>query len=231
MFRRLREKIEQALERKEAERPLTRDDLDDILRGMRQELIEMRARIPRVEKQAESLSKRAQDSIRRAELAHKKAQEAELAGNADEAGRMVEAARRALADAESLRDQAAEMRTEAERMKAEAAEGMEKLKEAERSKSTLLARARRAGTARKLEELLQGPDSGLKRFEKAEEDIETAEDMVEASREVEEALGGGSGLKELEADIELRKLEASREADEIEEKLARLKREMEEGSE
>lgn len=227
MFKRLREKIERALERKESQRPISRDDLDRILRGMREELIEMRARIPRLEKEAEDLKRRAEESIRRAEYAHKKAGKAESAGNPDEAARMLEAARRSLSDAESLRNQAAEMRGEADRMKAEAAERMEELKQAERSKSTLLARSRRAGTAQRLEEMLQDPDSGVRRFEKAEEDIETAEDMAAASREVDEALGEGSGMREIEADIELRRLEAAEEADEVEKRLEQLKREME----
>ena len=70
MFKRFREKIERALERKEAQRPLTRDEVDDILRGMRAELIDMRSRIPKLEKESERLSARGKKQVQLAELAH-----------------------------------------------------------------------------------------------------------------------------------------------------------------
>jgi phage shock protein A len=227
MFRRFREKIERALERKEQERPLTRDDVDQLLKGMRQELIDLRSRIPRLEKEAEALKARAQREIQRAELAHSKAQEADRDAKPDEAHPAIEAARRALEHAEDLRGQADEVRDEVERLKAEYAEKLEQLKYAERNRSALLARSRRAGTARKLEELLRGPEGGIARFERAEEDIESAEDLAAAEREVDEALGDRPSYRELETDLELRRLESAKKADAIEERLAELKRQME----
>ncbi len=228
MFKRFREKIERALERREAERPLTRDDIDQLLYAMRDELVDLRARIPRLEKQAKRVADQAQQQIRRAELAHRKAQEAEHAGRADEAASALELARQALSHAEDLRTQAAEARAQVEELKAEAKEKTEQLKYAERNRSALLARARRTGTSRRLDELLRGPESSLKRFERAEEDIDAAEDLLEATREVDEALGERSAARELEADVELRQLEAASEADEIEQRLNELKRQMEE---
>lgn len=227
MFRRFREKIERALERKEQERPLTRDDVDALLKGMRQELIDLRSRIPRLEKESEALKARAQREIHRAELAHSKAQAAEGSATPEEAQPAIDAARRALDHAEDLRAQAEEVRDEVERLKVEYEEKLEQLKYAERNRSALLARSRRAGTARRLDELLRGPEGGLARFERAEEDIETAEDMAVAEREVDEALGERSTYRELETDIELRKLESAKKANEIEERLADLKRQME----
>lgn len=227
MFRRFREKIERALERKEQERPLTRDDFDQLLKGMRRELIELRTRIPSLEKEAESLATRAQQQVQRAELAHGKAQEAERAGKPEEAHPAVDAARHALDHAEDLRNHAAEVRGEVERLKVEYADKLEQLKYAERNRSALLARSRRAGTAQKLDELLRGPEGGIARFERAEEDIETAEDLAAAEREVSEALGDRPSYKELETDIELRRLEAAKKADDIEERLAELRRQME----
>ncbi len=228
MFRKLRDKIERALERREAARPLTRDDLQQLLSGMRSELIEMRSRIPRMEKQAETLTARAQQQIQRAEFAHRKAQEAESAGNAADAQNALEAARRALDGAEDMRVQAAEARAELETMKAEYAEKLEQLKLAERNKSVMLARSRRTGTAAKLDDLLRGPDSGIRRFERAEEDIESAEDLAAATRELEEDLGERPRVHQLETDYEMRQLEAARKADEIEERLAQLRRQVEE---
>lgn len=227
MFRRFREKIERALERKEQERPLTRDDIDTLLKGMRQELIDLRSRIPRLEKEAEALKARAQREIQRAELAHNKAQAAESGARPDEAQPAIEAARRALEHAEDLRSQAEEVRGEVERLKVEYGEKLEQLKYAERNRSALLARSRRAGTARRLDDLLRGPEGGLAKFERAEEDIETAEDMAVAEREVDEALGERSTYRELETDLELRKLESAKKANEIEERLAELKRQLE----
>lgn len=227
MFKRFRERIERALERKEAERPLTRDQVDDILRGMRAELIEVRSRIPKLEKEAERLSARGKKQVQLAELAHKKAQGATGAGRTDEAQNAMEAARQALHEAEHLQKQAVEMRGEAERLNIEYRDKMEQFKDAERNRSALIARSRRVTTGQKLDDMLRGPESGLARFERAEEDIEMAEDLALASREVDEALGDAPSVRELEADVELRKLEAAKEADEIDTKLAELKRQME----
>ena len=226
MFRKFRQKIEQALERKEAQRPLSRDDFDRLLHGMRDELIEIRSRIPKFEKEAAKLSARAEQGVKHAELAYAKVQEAEGAGRADEAHQAMETTRRALSEAEDLRRQSEETRAEAERLKADAAEMMAQLKEAERNRSALLARARRVGTAERLQDLLKGPESGIQRFERAEEEIDTAEDIVAARQEVDEALGDRPSLREIEADVELRKLEAAKEMDEVEERLAELKRRM-----
>lgn len=228
MFRRFRDKIERALERKEAERPLTRDDIDRLLQGMREELIGLRSRIPILEKDVQRLSARVQQEIQRAELAHTKAQQAERDGKEGDAQLAIEAARRALQMAEDLREQSGEAGQEVERLKAEYADKLGQLKYAERNRSALLARSRRAGTARKLEDLLRGPDGGLRRFERAEEDIEMAEDLAEAEREVAEALGERTAGRELETDYELRRIEAAKQADEIEQRLADLKRQMEE---
>lgn len=226
MFRKFREKIEQVLERKESERPLTRDDIDRLLHSMREELIDIRARIPKLEKEAGRLSANAERAIAHAELAHAKAQEAKRADRPDEAHSALESARRALSEAEDLRRQSEENRAEAERLKADAADMMAQLKEAERNRDALLARARRLGTSRMLDDLLRGPESGVKKFERVEEDIDRAEDLVDATRELEETLGERRIVKEIEADVELRRLEAAREMDEVEKKLAELKRQM-----
>ncbi|UCC83248.1 MAG: hypothetical protein JSW46_20235 [Gemmatimonadota bacterium] len=228
MFKRFREKIERALERREAERPLSRDEVDRLLHGMREELIEMKARIPRLERQAMDLDKRAAHQVQRAELAYNKAREAQGSGDMDEAQMASEAARDALSHAEDLRRQADESRGEAERLKGEYVAKMDQLKEAERNRDVLIARSRRATTARKLDDMLRGPDSGLGRFERAEDDIEAAEDLAAAEREVSEALGERPPAKQIETDYELRQLEAAKEADEIEERLKELKRQMEE---
>ncbi len=227
MFKRFREKIERALERREAERPLSRDEVDRLLHGMREELIEMKSRVPRFERQAMDLDKRAAQQVQRAELAYNKARESQGSGSMDEAHMATEAARDALTHAEDLRRQADEARGEAERLKGEYAEKMDQLKEAERNRDVLIARSRRATTARKLDDMLRGPESGLGRFERAEDDIDAAEDLAAAEREVSEALGERPPAKEIETDYQLRQLEAAKEADEIEERLKELKRQME----
>lgn len=227
MFKRFREKIERALERREAERPLSRDEVSRLLHGMREELIEMKSRIPRFERQAMDLDKRAAQQVHRAELAYNKARESQGSGDMDEAQTATEAARDALSHTEDLRRQADESRGEAERLKGEYAAKMDQLKEAERNRDVLVARSRRATTARKLDDMLRGPDSGLGRFERAEDDIEAAEDLAAAEREVSEALGERPPAKQIETDYELRQLEAAKEADEIEERLKELKRQME----
>jgi hypothetical protein len=231
MFRRFREKIERALERREAERPLGRDEVDRLLHGMREELIELKSRVPRLERQAIDLDKRAAQQVQRAELAYNKARESQGSGSLDEAQSSTDAARDALAHAEDLRRQADEARGEAERLKGEYAAKMEQLKEAERNRDVLVARSRRATTARRLDDMLRSPESGLGRFERAEDDIEAAEDLAAAEREVSEALGERPRVREIETDYELRQLEAAKEADEIERRLLELKRQMEDEQE
>ncbi|NIR44739.1 MAG: hypothetical protein GWN99_10575 [Gemmatimonadetes bacterium] len=228
MFKKLREKIERALERKESERPISRDDFDRMLHEMREEVIAMRSRVPRMEKEAKELDRRAANQIKRAELAHNKGKAAQEAGELDEAQRATDAARDALAHAEELRGQADEAREEVERLRAEYQDKLAQLKYAERNRDVLIARSRRTTTSRRLDEMIRGPESGLKRFERAEEDIEAAEDRAEAERELAEALGERAPTEALDSDYELRKLEASREADELEQRLQELKRQIEE---
>ena len=174
MFKRFRQKIERALERKEAARPINRDDIDRLLHEMRQELIQMKSRIPRMEKEATELDRRAGQQIQRAEIAHKKAKQANAATDLGAAQVATDAARDALAQAEQLRQHANEAREEVSRLEAEYEDKLEQFKEADRNRSVLVARSRRTTTARKLDEAIRGPESSLKRFERAEEDIEAA---------------------------------------------------------
>ncbi len=225
MFRRLREKIERALESREAARALSREELDDLLHAMRKELIDLRARTARVEKEVAQLDSKAQDSVRRAEHAHRLAQDAKAAGREDEARGAMEATERALRQAEDLKRQAIEAHADLAEMTAEAADKLEKLKEAQRNRHAILARSRRAKTSQRLEEAMRGPESGIRRFEQAEEDLAAAEDLVAATKEVEEALGGPT--VPVETDYELRRLEQADEMADIERRLAELKREVE----
>ena len=225
MFRRLREKIERALESREAARALSREELDDLLHAMRKELIDLRARTARVEKEVAQLDSKAQDSVRRAEHAHRLAQDAKAAGREDEARGAMEATERALRQAEDLKRQAIEAHADLAELTAEAADKLEKLKEAQRNRHAILARSRRAKTSQRLGEAIRGPESGIRRFEQAEEDLEAAEDLVAATQEVEEALGGPT--VPVETDYELRRLEQADEMADIERRLAELKREVE----
>ncbi len=229
MFRRFREKIERALERREAQRPLTRDDLERLFHEMRDEVIALRSRIPKLEAELKGLDDRAVGQVRRAELAHGKAQQAQSAGDSPEARVALEAAEAALQHAADLRRQADEGRQEVARLRTEADEKLQELKSAERNRDVLLARARRAGTAQRLDDLIRGPESGVRRFERAEEDLQTAEDLAAAAREVEESLGGRRTSPDTE--YELRQLERAQREDDIERRLADLKREIERESE
>ena len=74
-------------------------------------------------------------------------------------------------------------------------------------------------------EAIRGPESGIRRFERAEEDLAAAEDLVAATQEVEEALGGPN--VPIETDYELRRLEQADEMADIERRLAELKLEVE----
>lgn len=225
MFRRLRERIERALGRLESERTPTRDDIDDLLHGMRDEVIELRARIPRVEAQVKQMEAAARAALRRAEARRGEAAPGPEAG-AEARGPDMAAVERALGEAEDFHRQASELRAELARMRQEADEKMEMLKQGRRNRDALLARARRAGTARDLEEALRGPESGTERLERVEEEIQASEDRLEAAREIESELSGRPSLPE--AEWELERLEKASAEDEIDRRLEELKREMEE---
>ncbi len=224
MFRRWREKIERALEAREAARPLTRDEYDDLLHSMREEIIDLKARIPKLEKQVARLDGQARETVRRAERAHAAAREARASGQSEESERAMKLVQRVLQQAEDLRRQSIEAHADLSEMKADALEKLTKLKEAQRNRGVMIARSRRAGTARQLADAMQGPESGLKRFERAEEEMAGAEDLAAATQEVEEALGGPLAA---ETEYELRQLESGDEMDDMERRLAELRKEIE----
>ncbi len=188
MFKKLRDAIDDALSALEGRSDPT-GEVDDVLAGMREELIEAKSALPRLEAGIEKLRqmqaterKRAEDCVRRA-------------GQAKEIGD-TETLRLAVEYGERHRERARVYGEKIEAAEAELAmqrksvrEMSDQLKSAMTHRDALKVRARRtkgAGTLR------GGVDSAASRFDRMVEDIEEEAARAEAARDLDEELGLGA---------------------------------------
>lgn len=191
MFRKLKDAIDGALSALEG-RTDDSEDVDRLLSGMREELIQAKASLPRLEEGITKLRrlqaqerKRAEDCVRRA-------------GQASEIGD-TETVRLAVEYGERHRERAALYAEKIRAAEAELAmqrravgEMSDQLKSAVTHRDALRVRARRSRTT----EALRGrSDTAASRFDRMAEEIEDEAARAEASREIDEELGlsGGPG--------------------------------------
>lgn len=222
MFKKLRDAIDDALSALENRSDPT-GEVDDVLAGMREELIEAKSALPRLETGIEKLRrmqaaerKRAEDCVRRA-------------GQAKEIGD-TETLRLAVEYGERHRERA---RVYGEKLKAAEAElamqrksvreMTDQLKSAMTHRDALKVRARRSKST---EALRGGADSAAGRFDRMVEDIEEEAARAEAARDLEDELDlGGPSRFSGEALDDLSEMDADSLADL---QLEELKRRMEE---
>lgn len=192
MFEGLKRRLEQALDRLEGRNaPRAEEEIDRLLAGMREELIDARARF---RKQAEEVA----DYERRLEALRER--------DDVDPGQL-----------EELEREVARRRAEVEEHRAVVDELSERFREAARGRDAMAARERRS---RASEEVRQAGEEEIRDFERLEERVEDDARRVDADREVEEALDGGS-RGEGEPDLE----ETFRDA-RADEQLRELKRRM-----
>ncbi|MDT8435423.1 MAG: hypothetical protein RRA92_01585 [Gemmatimonadota bacterium] len=194
MIRKLRDRIEAvlaALEGRSGADP--GDEMNRLLAGMREELIEAKAALPELEGHIADLRRRREGELREAEACVRRAGQAERIGDDEtaEVARRFEAKHRARADLCEEKIRTAESELALQRRSV--AEMTGQLKEALASRQALAARFRQAGRTAGLR---GGGRSPTDEFDRIVREIEDAGLAAAASAEVENTLGGSGGVDE-----------------------------------
>ena len=191
MFKKLKQAIESALSSLESRSGGEAEDIDRLLAGMREELIEAKASTPRLEGDLENLRRRQADEQRRAEDCVRRAGQAEEIGDTETLRVAVEFAERhqdrAKVYGEQIRAAEGELALHLRNVKEMSAQ----LKASIAGKDALKVQARRA---RATESLRGGENTAADRFERMAADIEQESDRAEAAQDLEDELEyGGIG--------------------------------------
>ena len=199
---------------------LNLDEMDAQIKAGHQEVVQAVAAEKQLRKKAEDLQADVERWDKRAELALKSNDEA-LAREALKQKKRVQAEAESADKARALqRDVALRMKDELERMK-------EKLAELKMRKGSIVARAQqaRAGSGEGLG--AKGGSSAFENFKRMEEKIEHREAEGSAMAEVEEALGKGEKVEDLEAKFRELERQTGPKGDgssDVDEELAALKK-------
>ncbi|MCL7970845.1 MAG: hypothetical protein M8866_01980 [marine benthic group bacterium] len=186
MFKKLREAIESALDSLEGHSgDSTREDVEKLLDGMREELIDTKARIPVLEADLGKLRLSHEREVKLAEDCHRRAVQAQEIGDEEtvEVALRFEAKHRVAVDVWVQKIEAAEAELYMQRQTVE--EQTQQLKEARARKDLLAIQARRAGST---ERMRGGGRSSADEFDRLAEEIEREEDLGAASRRVDDDL-------------------------------------------
>jgi phage shock protein A len=189
MFKKFKAAIESALDALEGRSgDTTREDVERLLDGMRDELIETKAQIPVLEEQVRKLRVAHENETRKADDCHRRAVQAKKIGDDEtvEVALKFEARHRVAVDVWVQKIEAAEAELAMQRQTV--AEQTEQLKEARARKDVLAIQARRAGST---ERMRGGGRSSVDEFDRLADTIEREDDLGAASREVESDLDGG----------------------------------------
>jgi phage shock protein A len=190
MFKKLREAIESALDALEGKSgDYSSADVDRLLEGMRKELIDNRARLPVLEADLEKLRKAHAVETRKAEDCHRRAVQAQKIGDEEtvEVALRFEAKHRVAIDVWVQKIEAAEAELAMQRQMV--AEQTEQLKEARARKDVIGIQSRRAGATGRMR---GGGRSSVDEFDRLVDAIEREDDLGEASRKIDDELGGGN---------------------------------------
>lgn len=178
MLDEIRRKLSEVVDALGGDRPLSREEVDRVLGGMREELIEARARYRKRDEEVTSYERRLEalrerDDVTPGQLADLEAE-----------------VRRRRAEAEEERQVVEEL--------------SERFREAVKRRDAIVAKDRRS---RASETLREAGEEEILDFERFEERVEEDAHRLEADREVEEALDAGAGAgrageRELEERLE-----------------------------
>lgn len=200
MFERLRKAVDAALSALEARSGLRpQEDLDRLLRKMREELIDARARLPKLQEAVRDGEREMEAELDEAEACARRARQAQEIG--DE-----ETVRVALRFEERHRQSALVLQRRLEASRAElvlhrrtVSEMTEQLKEATARRDALAARARRAGAT---ERVRGGRPEAFDAFERVADAVEREEAAAAGEAEVDELLGGGGDPEPLDPELD-----------------------------
>jgi phage shock protein A len=186
MFRKLREAIDAALEALEGKAgQAPREDIDRLLSGMRDELIDAKSRIPVLEKDLRKLQLGLERETKQADDCHRRALQAQDIGDEEtvEVALRFEAKHRVAMDVWTQKIEAAEAELAMQRQNV--AEMTEELKTAMARRDSLEIQARRAGST---ERMRGGRRSSADEFDRLVEALERDEDLGSAQRQVDREL-------------------------------------------
>ena len=192
MFRKLREAIDAALGALEGRSgPAPREDIDRLLSGMRDELIDAKSRIPVLEKDLRKLQLGLERETKQADDCHRRALQAQQIGDEEtvEVALRFEAKHRVAIDVWAQKIEAAEADLAMQRQNV--AEMAEQFKGAMARRDSLEIQARRAGSA---ERMRGGKHSSVDEFDRLAGAIERDEDLGSARREVDRDLDPDAAL-------------------------------------
>ena len=191
MFRKLKNAIDGALSALESRSGDT-GDVDELLAGMRQELIEAKSALPRLEQGIERLRRSQAEERRRAEDCVRRAGQAKEIGDAETLRLAVEYGERHRERASVYGEKIEAAEAELAMQRRTVSEMTEQLKSAMTHRDVLKVRARRS---RSTEALRGGGDSAASRFDRMAEDIEDEAARAEASRDLDDELRTGGAAR------------------------------------
>ncbi len=191
MFNKLKNAIDAALSSLESRSGGEAEDIDRLLDGMREELIEAKASTPRLEKGLEKLRHRHAEEQNRAADCVRRAGQAEEIGDAETMRVAVEYAERHHERMKVLTEQIEAAEAELALHLRNVKEMRAQLKSSVANKDALKVQSRRAQAT---ETLRGGGDTAANRFDRMAADIEQDTDRTDAARDLEDELAyGGPG--------------------------------------
>lgn len=190
MFKKLRNAIDDALSALEGRSDPT-GEVDDVLAGMREELIEAKSALPRLEAGIEKLRRMQASERERAEDCVRRAGQAKEIGDTETLRLAVEYGERHRERARVYGEKLKAAEAELAMQRASVREMTDQLKSAMTHRDALKVRARRTKST---ETLRGGKDSAASRFDRIVEDIEDEAARAEAARDLDDELDlGGEG--------------------------------------
>lgn len=226
MFKKLKEAIDAALSALEGRTgDSTREDVEKLLDGMREELIDTKARIPVLESQVEKLRLAHDREVKKADDCHRRAVQAQKIDDDEtvEVALRFEAKHRVAVEVWVQKIEAAEAELGMQRQTV--SEMTEQLKEARSKREVLEIRTRRAGATRRMR---GGGHSSVDEFDRLANAIERGDDLGAAERAVERELDPTYGADDFDRHLgDAVRPSMSRE-ERAERQLEELKRQMKE---
>lgn len=221
MFRRLRDAIDRALSRLEGG-GVTREEIDRLLSAMREELIERKANLPKLEENIGALERERAAERRRAEDCVRRAEQAQKISDTETVEVAESFARKHLSRVEVLERKAEAARAELAMEREEVERMTQALKDAVARRDVLAVQSRRAGA---MDRTRSAGREAIEEFERIFEGAGRSGDVAEAARELDRELGGpaADAARGREMDRELDRTSREAEADAM---LRELKRRM-----
>ena len=226
MFKKFKDAIDAALSALEGRSgDSTREDVDELLDGMREELIDTKASIPVLESQVGKLHLAHDREVKKADDCHRRAVQAQTIADDEtvEVALRFEAKHRVAVEVWVQKIEAAEAELEMQRQTV--SEMTEQLKEARSNREVLEIRTR---SARATARMRGGGRSSVDEFDRLADEIERGDDLGAAERDVERELDPTYGVDDFDRDLGDAASPAMSREERADRQLEELKRQMKE---